>query len=100
MSIYSNDIFLKKCGFFLFGLVHLKSTVSYIHALELVPDANKTYVFTMIITFDATAIGFASAIFYFVKPELQLMLNIHFYFGLIFLLIHAFLIPESPRWLF
>ena len=26
------------------------------------------------------------------------MLNLHFYFGALFLVVHAILIPESPRW--
>jgi hypothetical protein len=80
--------------------MHLKTTVSYVHALELVPDLHKTFIFTMIITFDASAIGFASAVFYFYEPNLQVMLNIHFYSAVVFLVVHAFLIPESPRWLF
>lgn len=65
LSIYCEDLFLKKFGFFLTGLMHLKTTVSFIHALELVPDMHKTFMFTMIITFDASAVGFASAVFYY-----------------------------------
>lgn len=42
----------------------------------------------------------ACAFFKFYKPDLNMILNIHLYVGIITTILLMLLIPESPRWLF
>ena len=100
LSIYDERIPVKKFGFFLNGLFHIKNSVSITQSLELVPDAYKNANFTGLLLFDASGIFYACLVFYFYKPNVQLIFDIHFAIGCIIFVAYCFIIPESPRWLF
>ena len=97
---YDQRVEMKKLGYFIQGLCHLKISTSYTHALELVPESYKSMVFTLILSFDATSILIASIFFKYVDPNETRLLEYHFYGGCASLVLYILFIPESPRWLF
>lgn len=60
---FDDRIEMKKLGFFLQGLFHLKISTSFTHALELVPEAKKSIVFTIMLPFDSASILIACLYF-------------------------------------
>lgn len=97
---YDERLIMKKLGFLLMGLFHLKISTSFTHALELVPEAYKPMVFTLILSFDASSLFVACLYFQYVDTVEKRLLEYHFYGGVISYILYVFLVPESPRWLF
>jgi len=60
---FDERIVMKKLGFFLEGLFHLKISTSFTHALELVPESKKSIVFTVMLPFDSASILIACLYF-------------------------------------
>ena len=100
LSIYKESIPIKKFGFFLNGLFHIKNSVSITQSLELVPDSYKSANFTGLLLFDASGIFYACLVFYFYNPNVQFIFDIHFGLGVVMFVAYWLIIPESPRWLF
>lgn len=57
LSVFAEDIELKKIGFMGQGLLHIKVPVSYLHANELVPNSGKVFVMSVITAFDAASLA-------------------------------------------
>jgi len=100
LSIYDQRIPVKKFGFFLNGLFHIKNSVTITQSLELVPDSYKNANFTGLLLFDASGIFYACSVFYFYRPNVQLVFDIHFGLGAVMFVAYCLVVPESPRWLF
>ena len=82
------------------GIFHLKISLSYTYALEFVPNAWKSTMTTLITAFDSGSPLFACIFFKFFRPDEELLLKIHFWFGFAGCIVFLIFIPESPRWLF
>ena len=67
---------------------------------DLIPENNKTLVFTLITAFNAGTAMFACLIFKFYKPNEQVVLSFSFWLGIVGTALYMVFIPESPRWLF
>jgi hypothetical protein len=63
LQTYDESLEMKKFGFFLEGLFHLKISTCFTHVLELVPEASKSMVLTYILACDGSSIFFACLYF-------------------------------------
>lgn len=100
ISAFGNDLVYMRIGFFLIGFFHLKISLSYTYAVELVPESSKQIVLTIISAYDACSLLIACSIMKFYKPSENIVMQFHFVSGLIALILFALIIPESPKWLF
>jgi hypothetical protein len=91
---------LKSAGFFFMGIFHLKVSLSYTYALDLVPSSQKSLMTTLITAFDSGSPLFACIYFKYFLANEDALLKIHFWFGFAGWMMFAILMPESPRWLF
>lgn len=82
------------------GLFHLKISLSYTHAMDLVPADYKTTVSTLITACDSGTPMFACIFFKFIDADESLLLRIHFWCGFVGCLLFITFVPESPKWLF
>jgi MFS family permease len=89
-----------RLGFFLIGFFHLKISLSYTYATELVPEDSKQLVLTIISAYDACSLLLACSIMKFYKPSENVVNTFHFGLTVISLLLFSLVIPESPKWLF
>lgn len=100
LVIYDPRLGYKKFGFFLSGLFHNKNSTSITQNLEFVPDSYKDFSLTGMFMSEVSGILYACLVFYFYKPNIQLIFDIHFVLNVACFVIYFLLIPESPRWLF
>jgi len=89
-----------RLGFFMIGFFHLKISLSYTYATELVPEDSKQLVLTMITAYDSCTLLLACSIMKFYKPSELVVMQFHFGLSVFALLFFALVIPESPKWLF
>ena len=71
IAIYSGTIFLKKVGFFLIGLFHVKLSLSQTYVLELMPFHSKNIAITVMLAFDASNLMVACLIFKYITVDMQ-----------------------------
>ena len=100
ISAFGTDMSHMRIGFFLIGFFHLKISLSYTYAAELVPESSKQMVLTIISAYDACSLLIACSIMKYYKPDETLVMQFHFGLGLFALLLFSLVIPESPKWLF
>ena len=91
---------IKSLGFFFMGIFHLKVSLSYTYAMELVESQHKSLMTTLITAFDSGSPLFACIYFKYIEANEEVLFRIHFWFGFIGWIMFVAFIPESPRWLF
>ena len=99
-AIFGDTMFIKSVGYFFLGFFHMKISLSFTYAIELVPNNYKSTMTTIIAAGDAASPLLSG--FYFKSIELNTanVLKMHFITCLVGSILFAFFIPESPRWLF
>ena len=100
ISIFSQSVLIKKIGFWLQGIFHLKISLSYTSCLELVPESKKVLSSTIISAVDASTILISCLIYKYYMPVEAFVLELMFYIGSLACFIYILVIPESPRWVF
>ena len=100
LSILSSELYLKKVGFFIVGLLHIKSTICYQHSYELMPAGWNSIAATVINVFDCLTLFIVCVSLKYLTHDIE-----HVFIGLLSVslicsLLYLLLIPESPRWLF
>ena len=90
----------KSIGYFFLGFMHLKISLSFTYALELVPNSYKSTMTTFIAAGDAASPLVSGAFFKFYEADEATLLKLHFICGFTGCVLFALFIPESPRWLF
>ena len=56
LSVLSDDLNMKKIGYFLQGLFHIKNSNSFTHMYELVPQSSKVMAATLIMAYDCSTL--------------------------------------------
>jgi MFS family permease len=69
LVIFSESMLLRSVGFWLQGFFHLKISLSYTHALDLVPSQHKSLVTTLITALDSGTPLFACFFFKFINKH-------------------------------
>ena len=100
IAIYSKTLLMKKIGFFMIGLFHVKLSLSQTYLLELVPFSKKNIGITVMIAFDASNLMVACLLFKYLKVDFETILSFYFILGIIAYILFILIIPESPKWLF
>jgi MFS family permease len=100
LIVFTHSVSTKSLGFFLQGFFHIKITNTYTHILELVPDAHKSKVSTVILGFDSGSVGFVSFLIYYVDINQEHVFKWMFWLGIGATCIYFLIAPESPRFLF
>jgi MFS family permease len=100
ISIFPKTILIKKIGFWMQGLFHLKISLSYTSCIELVPENYKNISSTIISAFDASTITISCLIYKFYTPNQDFVYELMFYIGSIACIMYILIVPESPRWVF
>lgn len=101
LTVYGGSLSLKKIGFFIQGLLHIKITLSYTHLLEMVPDdASKAICSTVVNAFDAVTLGIQGFVYMYVVADAVKFIEFMNIVGTIAILSYILIVPESPKWLF
>ena len=99
-TIFGTNIPIKRLGFFLQGMVHLKNTISYCHCLELEPERYKGVGSTIIMTFNSGSMVVSCFLLQYYVKSIQSILVTAYFMGLVATCLYTLFVPESPRWLF
>ena len=99
LCIFSNNLSVMKVGAFILGLFHLKTTCSFTHAVELVPDKYKTKTMVMLNAFYFSIMVDTGIFLLFIVNDIDRFFTFYFYLGIICSILYIGFIPESPYWL-
>lgn len=100
ISILSDQMWLKKVGFFTVGLLHIKSTVCYQHAYELMPSGWNSVASTVINVIDClTLLIIGVSLNYFTHDITNVFVGF-LIAGCLATVLYLAFIPESPKWIF
>lgn len=100
ISILASEMWLKKVGFFTLGLLHIKSTISYQHSYELMPNGYTAVASTVINVVDClTLLVIGFSLKYFTHDINNVFLGFMIA-GIIATILYLAFIPESPKWVF
>lgn len=100
LSVLSDDIAMKRMGFFLQGLFHIKISNSYTHMFELVPESAKVIGQTCINSYDACTLLIVCVAIKFGGASYQQVAEIQLYVGSVACVLYFLIVPESPTWYF
>lgn len=98
--IVAEDLSLKATGFFLCGLFHIKQTIAYQHAYELMPPGAKPLAATVINVFDCATLTITSLCLIYLANDIDTVFIAYMIINLICMPLYFCIIPESPIWLF
>ena len=100
IAIYIPSILMKKIAFFMFGFLHLKTTLSYNHMFELVEAKYQVFSSTIISALDVLTMCITCSYYKYVSRDMDHFFSIIFVAALITSFLFVLLVPESPYWLF
>lgn len=69
LIIFSPSIMVKKIGFFVFGYLHIKNSLSYTHMFELIESKHQVFCSTIITGIDTLTITVTCAIYKYVTND-------------------------------
>ena len=98
--VFNSSSVMKQVGYFCMAVLHMRITISFCHASELVSEKHKPVVSTIINIIDSGSIMCAAVYFLYVDNNTQKLLEFMFYLGTVVSILYIALIPESPRFLF
>ena len=100
LIIFSPSILVKKIGFFVFGYLHIKISLSYTHMFELTEAKHQVFCSTIITGIDTLTISLTCIIYKYVTNDMDQFFTFLYVIGAITCVLYIVLIPESPQWLF
>lgn len=98
LVIFGRSLVLKQLGFFILGVFHLRITLAFTYAIELVPQRHKEKVQILINSWDTLTIVMACVFFECFKTESTLLRGFY-YLGMASIGLFIFVVPESPLYL-
>ena len=99
LIVFSTDLNMMKIGAFILGLFHLKTSCSFTHAVELVPDKYKTRTTILINTIYFSIVVITGLFYLFISADTDHFYTCYFCFGGVASVLYMIFIPESPYWL-
>ena len=99
LIVFSRNLNLMKLGAFITGMFHVKTTCSFTHAVELVPDKYKTRTVVMINAIYFSCMVLVGMFYLLVAADTDILLSTYLYIAIIASLLYIGFVPESPYWL-
>jgi len=99
LCIFSHNLSVMKLGAFIVGLFHLKTTCSFTHAVELVPDKYKTRTIVMVNAYYFSSMVIIGMFYLLCKPDTDLFYTTYFTVATAATVLYIVFVPESPYWL-
>jgi len=100
LTIFSKEVSAIKIGFFLQGVFHMKTTITYVHCIELMDEASKMTASMCINAFDSGSLMVSCIVFYYWNNNVDDFLRLMYFVGCAAIVLYMLVIPESPRWQF
>lgn len=100
MVVYSNDLAFKALGYFILGILHIKTNNCFTHIYELVDDEHRALQATIICILDESTLFWIGFILKHYVRDLEVVFKGYFIVGTVAVLLYFLIIPESPKWLF
>lgn len=96
LSVFCVDMDLKKLGFFLIGMFHLKISLSYIYISEFLEVRHNLFASTIISAFDGSSLIIICLALKW-TGDLKIIFEFAFYLGIMGSIIFIVLMKESPK---
>ena len=99
LTVYGPTMQLKKIGFIIQGIMHMKNSLAFLLTTELIPNKNLAISLTLLTLLDTFTIGGTCLLIKYVDRDVNNLLEVYFKVGCVCSILFAVLIPESPKWM-
>lgn len=100
MLVFSDNLVYKCIGYSIFGLFHIRQTLSYTICIELLPESFKTNGSTFINFVDISSMVWSCVYLVYRENKIQALYETLFAIYFTASLVYLMIVPETPRWLF
>ena len=100
LAVMSDDLWMKKIGFFLQGFIHIKISNTFTSIYEFVPEAGKIPCLTLITCYDSCTLLIVCSAIKFAGASFQQVAEVQLYVGIVASALYLLIAPESPQWYF